>query len=845
MAILDTKAGGGLGRGSGGKLSSVIEAGGGEAVFNLVVSRMLYSITPLAAVWLICSIARAGQTGWQPIYTMEVFGFGLVCLSFIFRKRLSPRWVAVSFLTCLALLSTTGLFSFGMAAAGGMMGLVGTGILAGTIYGKKAGFIAVLFGLAVLLVTGIGMNRGFLPLFSGNLGDYAHSTTAWITAGANLTLIGVVLILCISAIQERLMAAAQSAQIESEFTDMALNTQQDMFFVFNLETKKVLRWNNAFRQITGLSDAEITARPMPDAWADIVDMKETMEAMSRLVKGSNRYFETEVTSIDGRRTPIEFRGVVTKKPALGGTLVIGVGRDLTARREAEQALRESEERFRLVSDNVPTVVWTADHQGNPTYVSPNIEKVCGYNAVEILEGGSAFWSAHIHEEDRELYGNSFTTLTGAGQNADLKYRFKTENGKTIWLHHQAAPVSGKDGSVSACGVWSDITEQVITVQELHQAEKMQAVGRLAGGIAHDFNNQIMAITGCAELLAKETRNKPRLHEYVDHIRTAAGFAASLTDQLLAFSRKTVGRERPQDVHHLIHQTVSILERSITRHIRISQIPSATCAVVSADVSMLQNVLLNLCLNARDAMPDGGEMTIATQDVVIPEKGDPTLPELVPGSYLCIEVSDNGCGMDEETRERIFEPFFTTKPEGKGTGFGLAGVLNFVKNRRGTVHVRSTVGVGTAVSLYLPMDEASVGRISTHADGKTDQGCILLIDDDAEVSKNMANMLEEFGYRVEHFDNGLGAVDRYRKNPNGVDLVILDWVMPELSGKDTFTALMAVNENIKVLLASARVTEDEVKSVLARGAAGYIEKPFSAKELVDKIDAALRRETQSN
>jgi CheY-like chemotaxis protein/anti-sigma regulatory factor (Ser/Thr protein kinase) len=239
------------------------------------------------------------------------------------------------------------------------------------------------------------------------------------------------------------------------------------------------------------------------------------------------------------------------------------------------------------------------------------------------------------------------------------------------------------------------------------------------------------------------------------------------------------------------------------------------------------------------------MTIATYDVVISENGDPALPALVPGPYLCIEVSDNGCGMDEETRERIFEPFFTTKPEGKGTGFGLAGVLNFVKNRSGTVHVRSTVGVGTAVSLYLPTDEAAVCGPLTHADGKTDQGCILLIDDDAEVSKSMANMLEEFGYRVEHFDNGRGAVDRYRMNPTGVDLVILDWVMPELSGKDTFTALRAVNENIKVLLASARVSEDEVKSVLARGAAGYIEKPFSAKELAAKIDAALRPELQPN
>jgi CheY-like chemotaxis protein len=196
-------------------------------------------------------------------------------------------------------------------------------------------------------------------------------------------------------------------------------------------------------------------------------------------------------------------------------------------------------------------------------------------------------------------------------------------------------------------------------------------------------------------------------------------------------------------------------------------------------------------------------------------------------------------MDTETQDKIFEPFFTTKPEGKGTGLGLAGVMNFVKKRNGTVAVRSTLNEGTAVCLYLPTVNPNVDtRVKdTSRMGKTH--CILLVDDDVEVSKTIADMLEEFGYRVERFDNGRGAVDRYRKNPADVDLVILDWVMPEFSGQETFSALRAMNENIKVLLASARVTPEEVRRVLADGVAGYIEKPFSAEELAHKIGAALQ------
>ncbi len=745
------------------------------------------------------------------------------------------RCAAVTFITCLCILSVTGLISFGMASAGGMMGLAALGVLTGAIYGRFAGLLAVGLSLVLLAAVAFGVHVGVLPIFTGSIGEYTQSATAWISAGVNLLLIAVVLVLGISAIQERLRLAAESARSESELTDMALNAQHDIFFVFNVETKKVIRWNVAFRRLVGLSDKEIATRPMPDAWADVVDIAEAEAAMKRLSEGSTRCWETELHTKDGRVVPIEFRGVLMERR--GGSLIIGVGRDLTDRYRTSQALRESEERFRLITHNVAAAVWTAKDPGEPTYISPNIEKICGLSAAEIMDGGARLWTSRVHEEDRPFLDQSILRLFQQMRSVDLQYRFETKDRGPIWIHHHAAPVQGKDGRVTACGVWTDITEQVQASQDLHQTEKMQALGRLAGGVAHDFNNQIAAISGCAEMLAKKAAPYPHLREYIRHIRTSAELASSLTEQLLTFSRKTQDRQRPQDAHSLIHQTVSMLKRSLSRNIRIVERLDAEHAIVSADASRLQNAVLNLCLNAQDAMPNGGALFVSTR-IVAADTEKPRCLHLLPGRYLCIEVKDTGHGMNEATRARVFEPFFTTKPEGKGCGLGLSGVLNFVRSSRGSVDVTSTVDLGTTFSLYLPIwaDTAcSTAGSPGHDLGRRN---ILIIDDDTEVSKITAEILEEFGYDVDRCSSGRIAVDRYREDPTKIDLVILDWVMPDLSGAETFSALRRVNENIKILLASARVKKDEVETFLDRGLVGYIEKPFSAEELARKIDAAL-------
>ena len=828
----------GLAGGSGSVSPNSGSTRSGELLFDIVVSRMLYALAPLTAIWLIGALSRVYESGWHPVFTAEAVAASMVAVFFVFRKRLSSRWVAVTFMTCLCVLAFLGLLSFGMASGGAMMALVGMGVLAAAIYGRKAGLFVTSGGVLALILTALGVRAGYLPLFVGSIDTYAHSGTAWIATASNLILISVVLVLCISAIQERMAASVATAKAESEFTDMALNAQRDMFFVFNVHTKKVERWNRAFREMTGLTDEEIESRPMPDGWSDFVDLPEVTAAMSRLIAGSTDFFETNIRRADGRVLPVEFRATVARNDALGGPLIVGVGRDMTARRSAEHALRESEERFRLVLDNVPTVVWTADTAGNLGYVSPNTKTLYGYTAEEVMSGGLPFLLPRIHEEDRSMVRDAYLATGFHRRSFECQFRFQTGDGRWVWIHHQAVPVFSRVDGKASCGVWTDITEQVSSLEKLHQAEKMKAVGELAGGVAHDFNNQLMAISGCVELLAQGMAEQPNLLRYVHHIRDCTGFAASLTHRLLAFSRKTAERIQPQDAHRVLEQTAFILERSISGEVRIALDLNASHPWVSADISRLQNSVLNLCLNARDAMPRGGDLTLSTRNISATDRSDGS--SLPPGEYLCICIADTGHGMSNAVKERAFEPFFTTKPEGKGTGLGLSSVRSFVEDRKGIVKLTSVVDRGTEVSIYLPVcaaggDALDGAVLSERVDLK---GNILLVDDDTEVAKTIAAMLEEFGYRVKRCNSGRRAVDQYRRNPSAVDLVILDWVMPDFGGRETLSALREINEDIKILLASARISKEDVLSVLEDGAADYIQKPFSAEELADKVGAAL-------
>ena len=374
---------------------------------------------------------------------------------------------------------------------------------------------------------------------------------------------------------------------------------------------------------------------------------------------------------------------------------------------------------------------------------------------------------------------------------------------------------------------------------LRQAEKMQALGELAGGIAHDFNNQLAGIMGYTEMIRKRVDEDERLTRYADTILKVSRRASSLVAQLLAFARK--GKRRPVDVdaHELLDEVIALLERSIDQRIKIERAFCADAPAVTGDPTQLQNALLNLGINARDAMPEGGRLTFATKIVDLDEEycRNHTY-EITAGCYVQIAVSDTGVGMDAETQARIFEPFFTTKEAGKGTGMGLAAVYGAVKSHEGSINVYSETGRGTTFRVYLPVAESTGKRRSASpASEGTASGHIMVVDDDDTARATARSILSEMGYVVSTFATGEDAVACYVNVWKEIDVVVLDMTMPAMSGPDTFRAMRRVNPDIRSVLSSGHALDGQGPELLDEGIRSFVEKPFTVDELCDKVAAA--------
>lgn len=400
------------------------------------------------------------------------------------------------------------------------------------------------------------------------------------------------------------------------------------------------------------------------------------------------------------------------------------------------------------------------------------------------------------------------------------------------------------GVTYSCTFTRDITERRTLETRMRQAEKMEAIGQLAGGIAHDFNNQLAGIVGYADLLKEELQDRPDLVQIADAILTAAMRSAGLTRQLLAFARQGKNLSLPVDLHAIIGEVVDMMKRSIDKRITIRSELAAAQAVTIGDPSQLQSAVLNLAINARDAMPDGGTLTFLTRLV---DADSVRLPgasrNLAPGRYVQLSVADTGVGMDAPTQQRMFEPFFTTKDKGKGTGMGLPAVYGTVNNHHGAIHVHSAVGKGTVIDLYLPLaehaaaptDNDTTDEAETHA---TIGARVLLVEDEHAVRDMGVRMLERMACSVTTASSGKEAIAIYRERFAEFDVVILDLVMPEMSGKDTFRHLQQINPGIITILASGYTLDGEVQSILDSGARGFIQKPFRTAELGRKLADVL-------
>ncbi len=383
-------------------------------------------------------------------------------------------------------------------------------------------------------------------------------------------------------------------------------------------------------------------------------------------------------------------------------------------------------------------------------------------------------------------------------------------------------------------------EKIKLEEQLKQSEKMRVIGQLAGGVAHDFNNQLAVILGYSEILQMELAGDKGLSQYARNIYIASKRSADLTKQLLAFSRQGKYQSVPVNIHDIIWEVITLLGRSIDKRIRINQNFSAEKHMVMGDPSQLHNAVLNISINARDAMPNGGSILLGTRNI---EMGDGNPLGLLPGDYMEISIADTGIGMDDETKKRIFEPFFTTKKKGEGTGLGLAAVYGTVKNHGGGIEVASEPGKGASFMIYLPAVDIKFQHGDVTGELKPVEPVlqkfrILVIDDEEVFCQMLKDVMRPAGYYVESVSNGHEALEHYRKSWGNIDLVLLDMLMPEVNGYDTFMEMRKINPKLRTVIMTGYSIDSDVRKLMDAGALHVMQKPFDPLELLQKLKDIL-------
>ncbi|MBU1355557.1 MAG: response regulator [Candidatus Edwardsbacteria bacterium] len=508
------------------------------------------------------------------------------------------------------------------------------------------------------------------------------------------------------------------------------------------------------------------------------------------------------------------------------------------RKLAEEALKLSEEKYRSLVEQINDVIFLTDSSGIIQYISPAIERMTQFTVDEIT--GQPFFK-FIHPDDLPGLKQSFQrNLKGVEE--PWEYRLIDKNGTTVFVRSSSRLLADDNGNPTGImGTLTDITQAKQMASQLQQAQKMEAIGQLAGGIAHDFNNLLAGIIGHAEMLQIKLINQPSLAALAEKILTTGEHAANLTKQLLSFARKGNYQQVPVSIHRIIAEVAGILGNTVNKNINVRQSLSANPCTVLGDPAMLENALLNLCLNARDAMAKGGNLTVTTQVAELDESYVKNHSYKIPvGSYIKISVSDTGQGMSKDVQSHIYEPFFTTKEQGKGTGLGLASVYGCVKAHNGSIEVYSEEGHGSTFNIYLPLAEPGPEKTEEAAKAPAQKGTgrILLVDDEETIRDITSQMLDDRGYKVTTLSNGQEAVEYYREHFQEIDLVILDMIMPKMNGHEAFIKMKEINPGVKVLLSSGYSIEEEAQDLMNSGVKGFLQKPYRLAELTQKINQAM-------
>lgn len=510
--------------------------------------------------------------------------------------------------------------------------------------------------------------------------------------------------------------------------------------------------------------------------------------------------------------------------------------------ERTEELLQSKENLRITLDSIGDAVIATDTAGRVVRMNPMAEKLTGWSLGEAEGQPLPEVFQIINEESRQPLPNPVEKVLACGDISLLEAGtlLIARNGKELKIADSGAPIcDSSGGQIGVVLVFRDVTEEQAMQEQLRQSQKMEAVGLLAGGVAHDFNNMLGGIIGAAELLGTRLPDDPKMKKFLRMITDSAERAADLTSNLLSFARKQPISSTPIDAHVALRNTLSLLKNTLDRRVEIVADLAAAASVVVGDLSQLQNAFLNLAINASQAMPEGGTLSVVTRDIAL----DKTYCEmsrfdLDPGLYLEIEFQDSGCGIERGNLGKIFDPFFTTKASGKGTGLGLASVLGTVQQHKGAINVYTEVGKGTAFHILLPLVEKEALQLNATAELVPGKGCILVVDDEAVMRATAGAILENLGYEILSAEDGRSGLALFRQRWQEIDLVLMDMIMPELNGRDCFVEMQKIDPSVRVLLSSGFTRVDDLNDLRAAGLRGFIRKPYHSAALSRVVAAAL-------
>ena len=544
-------------------------------------------------------------------------------------------------------------------------------------------------------------------------------------------------------------------------------------------------------------------------------------------------FEWQVIRKDGDRRDIDVSISLIRDAEGHPTGFRGIVRDITERKRNEEKLHESEEQYRLLVENANDAIFIAQ-DGVIKFPNTKTIEILGYAAEELAR---IPFTQHIHPEDRDMVVERHRKrLQGEPLPPVYSFRVLNRSGKELWFEISAVSV-GWEGRLATLNFMRNITEQKHLESQLLQAQKMEAVGTLAGGLAHDFNNLLTGILGNASLAKTGMDPSDQNYGRLQNIETIVESAAGLTRQLLAFSRGGRVDVRSSDINEVMEKTVTLFSRT-KKEVAIHQNLEKDLWPAEVDRGQMEQVFMNLFVNAWQAMPGGGNLYLDTINTVLTET-DLKHPYMKSGRYVKVSVTDTGTGMDEKTRVRIFEPFFTTREMGRGTGLGLAMVYGIIKGHNGYINVYSEPGRGTTFSIYLPASEKEVPREAPLFQGVLRGTETILIVDDEQMNLNVSKeVLELLGYAVYTASSGTEALAMYAGEQGKIDLVLLDMIMPGMSGGETYDRMKELNPDIRVILCSGYSIDGDAQKIMDRGCNGFIQKPFNLSDLSQKIREVL-------